>query len=268
MTWPRSLPWRNWRRGTRPATGADRAETRWADLDRGLAMFIQALSAKLGIATGQSLPALCRDRLPRPVTLLLWAQGELVAICTDLAEFLGGRHLGDHRQLEHVLRLLHPPNSKRVQLLQNGSEFSSSVIAFSSSPLASAVTPKVDSVTVTSATQAKVKYDLSAMGTTVAKGASGTSVLQDGTWKVGDGVFCGLLSEAKSAGLTIPVPAACSSGKLSSPRAVPGPRGSMGRTCRAACPSRGSSAPHQARADLSDHPGQGSGTRPAPGCVR
>ena len=103
------------------------------------------------------------------------------------------------------------PNSKRVQLLQNGSEFSSSVSAFSSSPLASAVTSKVDSVTLTSATQAKVKYDLSAMGTTVAKGASGTSVLQDGTWKVGDGVFCGLLSEAKSAGLTIPVPAACGS---------------------------------------------------------
>ena len=100
---------------------------------------------------------------------------------------LGERHLGDHRQLEHVLRLS-TPNSRRVQLLQNGSEFSSSVSAFSSSPLASAVTSKVDSVTLTSATQAKVKYDLSAMGTTVAKGASGTSVLQDGTWKVGDGV--------------------------------------------------------------------------------
>jgi manganese transport protein len=55
-----------------------------------LAMFIQSLSAKLGIATGQSLPAVCRDHLPRPVTWLLWAQGELVAVCTDLAEFLGG----------------------------------------------------------------------------------------------------------------------------------------------------------------------------------
>jgi manganese transport protein len=55
-----------------------------------LAMFIQALSAKLGIATGQSLPAVCREHLPRPVTWLLWTQGELVAICTDLAEFLGG----------------------------------------------------------------------------------------------------------------------------------------------------------------------------------
>jgi hypothetical protein len=103
------------------------------------------------------------------------------------------------------------PNSKRVQLLQNGSQFTSAIGAFASSPLAAAVTSKVDSVTVTSATAAKVKYDLSALGTTVASGATGTSVLQDGTWKVGDDVFCGLLSQAKSAGLTIPVPSACSS---------------------------------------------------------
>jgi hypothetical protein len=103
------------------------------------------------------------------------------------------------------------PNSKRVQLLQNGSQFSSAVSAFASSPLAAAVTSKVDSVSLSSATEAKVKYDLSAAGTTVASGASGTAVLQDGTWKVGDDVFCGLLTEAKSAGLTIPVPSACSS---------------------------------------------------------
>jgi hypothetical protein len=103
------------------------------------------------------------------------------------------------------------PNSKRVQLLQNGSQFSSAISAFAASPLAAAVTSKVDTVTVTSATAAKVKYDLSALGTTVASGASGTSVLQDGTWKVGDDVFCSLLSQAKSAGLTIPVPSACSS---------------------------------------------------------
>jgi len=103
------------------------------------------------------------------------------------------------------------PNSKRVQLLQNGSQFTSSISAFASSPLAAAVTSKVDSVTVTSATAAKVKYDLSALGSTVASGATGTSVLQDGTWKVGDDVFCGLLTQAKSAGLTIPVPSACSS---------------------------------------------------------
>jgi hypothetical protein len=65
-------------------------------------------------------------------------------------------------------------------------------------------------VKLTSSTEATVKYDLSALGTSVAKGASGTSVLQDGTWKVGDSVFCGLLSEAKGAGLSIPVPSVCS----------------------------------------------------------
>jgi hypothetical protein len=102
-------------------------------------------------------------------------------------------------------------NSEREQLLENGSQFSAALSAFTSSPLASAVTSKVDSVTVTSPTEATVKYDLSALGATVAKGATGTAVLQDGTWKVGDNVFCGLLSQAKAAGLSIPVPSACSS---------------------------------------------------------
>ncbi len=103
------------------------------------------------------------------------------------------------------------PNSERVKLLQNGSQFSSSLDAFSSSPLAAAVTSKVDSVVLDSATKATVKYDLSAMGTTVASGATGSSVLQDGTWKVGDDVFCGLLTQANAAGMKIPVPSACSS---------------------------------------------------------
>ncbi len=103
------------------------------------------------------------------------------------------------------------PNSKRIELLQNGSQFSASVAAFASSPLAAAVSSKVDAVTLDSATKATVKYDLTAMGTTVATGATGSSVLQDGTWKVGDDVFCGLLTEAKSAGMTVPVPSACSS---------------------------------------------------------
>ena len=102
------------------------------------------------------------------------------------------------------------PNSKRIQLLQNGSQFSASISAFASSPLAAAVSSKVDSVTLDSATKATVKYDLTAMGSTVATGATGSSVLQDGTWKVGDDVFCGLLTEAKSAGMTVPVPSACS----------------------------------------------------------
>ena len=55
-----------------------------------MAMLIQYLSAKAGIATGLSLPALCRRELPRPVVRGLWAQAELVAIATDLAEVVGG----------------------------------------------------------------------------------------------------------------------------------------------------------------------------------
>ena len=102
------------------------------------------------------------------------------------------------------------PNSKRITLLQNGSEFTSAVTSFAASPLASAVSSKVDSVTLTSATQAAVKYDLTAAGTAVASNQAGTSVLQDGVWKVGDGVFCGLLKQGASL-LNIAVPAACNS---------------------------------------------------------
>ncbi len=55
-----------------------------------IAMLFQSLSAKLGIATGNSLASECRNRLPRPVTLGMWAISEVAAMATDLAEFLGG----------------------------------------------------------------------------------------------------------------------------------------------------------------------------------
>ena len=55
-----------------------------------MAMLIQYLSAKAGVATGLSLPALCREHLPRPVVKGLWGQAELVAVATDLAEVVGG----------------------------------------------------------------------------------------------------------------------------------------------------------------------------------
>src|SRR5512147_2839555 len=54
-----------------------------------MAMLIQSLSAKLGIATGQNLAEHCRNEFSRPVVLTMWVIGELVAIATDLAEFLG-----------------------------------------------------------------------------------------------------------------------------------------------------------------------------------
>src|SRR5216683_2388841 len=54
-----------------------------------MAMLIQTLSAKLGIATGRNLPEVCRDRFSRRTSFLLWAQAEGIAMATDLAEFLG-----------------------------------------------------------------------------------------------------------------------------------------------------------------------------------
>jgi manganese transport protein len=54
-----------------------------------MAMLIQNLSAKIGIATGKNLPELCREHFPRPVTVGLWIQAELIAMATDLAEFVG-----------------------------------------------------------------------------------------------------------------------------------------------------------------------------------
>jgi manganese transport protein len=54
-----------------------------------MAMLIQSMSAKLGIATGKNLPEVCRARFPKPVTFLLWVQAEVIAMATDLAEFIG-----------------------------------------------------------------------------------------------------------------------------------------------------------------------------------
>ena len=61
-----------------------------------LAMLIQTLSAKLGIATGRNLPEVAREQLGQRATILLWLQAEAIAMATDLAEFLGaavGFHL-------------------------------------------------------------------------------------------------------------------------------------------------------------------------------
>ena len=54
-----------------------------------MAMLIQSLSAKLGIATGRNLAEVCRDHFPRPLVYGMWVVAEMVAMATDLAEFLG-----------------------------------------------------------------------------------------------------------------------------------------------------------------------------------
>ena len=61
-----------------------------------MAMLIQMLSAKLGIATGRNLPEVCRERFSQRTAIGLWVQAEVIAMATDLAEFLGaaiGFHL-------------------------------------------------------------------------------------------------------------------------------------------------------------------------------
>ena len=54
-----------------------------------MAMLLQSLSAKLGIATGKNLAEHCRDRFPPAAVWTMWALMEIVAMATDLAEFLG-----------------------------------------------------------------------------------------------------------------------------------------------------------------------------------
>jgi manganese transport protein len=62
----------------------------WVGLTASLmAMLIQTMSAKLGIATGMNLPEVCRARYSRRVSRGLWVQAEVIAMATDLAEFLG-----------------------------------------------------------------------------------------------------------------------------------------------------------------------------------
>ncbi|MFP3126607.1 Nramp family divalent metal transporter [Ectobacillus funiculus] len=54
-----------------------------------MAILIQSMSAKLGIATGKNLPEVARQQFPKPVSIGLWIQAELVVMATDLAEFIG-----------------------------------------------------------------------------------------------------------------------------------------------------------------------------------
>src|SRR5512143_1318510 len=54
-----------------------------------MAMLVQSLAAKLGIATGRNLAEMCREQFPRPVSVAMRVLMEFVAMATDLAEFLG-----------------------------------------------------------------------------------------------------------------------------------------------------------------------------------
>lgn len=59
----------------------------WSNI---MAIFLQVMAAKLGIATGRNLPEMCSLVFKRKVNWVLWIAAELAAMATDLAEFLGG----------------------------------------------------------------------------------------------------------------------------------------------------------------------------------
>jgi manganese transport protein len=59
----------------------------WSNL---MAIFLQSMSAKLGISTGCNLPQMCGKVFSRPTNWCFWVVAELAAMATDLAEFLGG----------------------------------------------------------------------------------------------------------------------------------------------------------------------------------
>lgn len=98
------------------------------------------------------------------------------------------------------------PNSERVTLLENGQKYAAEIQAMSGG-LASTASAKVNSVTVTSPTQATVKYDILIGGTPMLSGQTGVAVLENGTWKVGDASFCALLAVANGG----KAPSVCSS---------------------------------------------------------
>jgi hypothetical protein len=83
--------------------------------------------------------------------------------------------------------------AERVALLQNGAKFKSVIKGFASNPLAQNVTATVSSVTLQGADNAKVVYVVKFGGTSLPK-QTGTAVLQNGTWKVGDTSLCKLVA--------------------------------------------------------------------------
>jgi ABC-type transport system substrate-binding protein len=108
-------------------------------------------------------------------------------------------------------------NDQRVKLIQGGDAFAATIQAEASNPLAASATVKVNSVTLTSPTQATVSYSILVGGQPALPNQTGLAVLDNGTWKVSAASFCNLLlleNGGKASGL----PAPCQS---ASPSASP-----------------------------------------------
>lgn len=100
------------------------------------------------------------------------------------------------------------PVDKRISLLQDGQRLAPIIRAQAHSPLASAASAKVTKVDVTSKTRANVTYSIMVGGKSALGDQHGTAVNEGGTWKVGRGSFCGLLT-LENGGKTRSLPAVC-----------------------------------------------------------
>ena len=58
-------------------------------MSNGMAILLQALSARLGIVSGRDLAQACRETYPRPIAMAMWALCEIAIAACDLAEVLG-----------------------------------------------------------------------------------------------------------------------------------------------------------------------------------
>ena len=99
------------------------------------------------------------------------------------------------------------PAATKENLVQDGQKFASVINSQAGSALAQTASASVKSVTVTSPTQATVKYSILVSGTPVLEGQTGTAVYENGIWKVGTGSFCALLTLQNGG----KAPASCSS---------------------------------------------------------
>jgi hypothetical protein len=86
------------------------------------------------------------------------------------------------------------PAATKIALVQNGQKFATEINASATSSSAQNAGASVQSVKLTSPTQAAVTYSILLSGTPVLTKQKGTAVYQDGTWKVGQGSFCSLLA--------------------------------------------------------------------------
>src|SRR5580700_4197259 len=97
--------------------------------------------------------------------------------------------------------------AQRASLLQDGQAFDTILQSQAGNKQAAVSSAKVTAVTVTSASQATVVYDILLSGTPVLTGQKGTAVFENGAWVVGDASFCGLLT-LEANGSTAGLPAA------------------------------------------------------------